>query len=120
MSDAMRRELLRVGMFVSVVEPGSVETPIWGKAAEEDMVGRYTQTDYKDSLERTEEVITNLAGSAMPVEIVSQAILHAMTAKRPKIRYALPNNWLFGWLLPRFMPQSWVDAVIARQLGITT
>ncbi|HLA98969.1 MAG TPA: SDR family NAD(P)-dependent oxidoreductase [Anaerolineales bacterium] len=32
LSDALRRELLRWDLYVSVIQPGSISTPIWKKS----------------------------------------------------------------------------------------
>ena len=118
-SDALRRELAIHGMHVAIIEPGSVQTPIWQKAEEENMATNYQQTPYRAPLEALAETVRKTAEIAMPVELVSQAIFHALTADRPKIRYALPNNWLGGWLAPRFLPQRWIDRIITKQLKLT-
>ncbi len=119
MSDALRRELAIHGMHVSIIEPGSVITPIWGKMSEEQMVEDYKDTVYTRSLNKLLQGVKRTADMGMPVEIVSKTIAHALTADRPKIRYPLPNQWLMGWLFPRFLPQRWIDNVITKQLGLT-
>jgi hypothetical protein len=54
----------------------------------------------------------------MPPQVVAQAIRHALEDPRPKIRYALPDHYIFTWLLPRMLPDRWVDALLIRQMGL--
>jgi len=30
----------------------------------------------------------------------------------------ISNNWLLDWLLPRWMPDRWLDRFLARRLGM--
>jgi NAD(P)-dependent dehydrogenase (short-subunit alcohol dehydrogenase family) len=120
MSDGLRRELLVYGIDVIVIEPGSIKTPIWEKAAEED-TGRFADTDYADYAEivkRMQETFVNQGRRGMPVEVVTKTIREVLEAERPKTRYALPRKWLTGWLIPRLLPDRWLDRIMAGRLGI--
>ena len=46
-------------------------------------------------------------------------VLTALTARRPRARYALPDKWLLYWILPRLLPARILDRLIDRALGIT-
>ncbi|MCP4419699.1 MAG: SDR family oxidoreductase [Chloroflexi bacterium] len=118
LSDALRRELLIYGIDVIVIEPGSVQTPIWAKAQELD-TDQYDQTDYKSILDSMKKVFVNQGKTGIPVEQVSEAIFTALTAVNPKTRYVLARKLLTGWLLPRYMPDRRFDKIIAKRLGIT-
>lgn len=117
MSDGLRRELLIYGIDVIVIEPGSVQTPIWEKAAEED-TGRFAHTDYGEILKGMQETFVNQGRRGMPVAVVTKAIREALEAERPKTRYALPRKWFSGWLIPRLLPDRWLDRMMAGRLGI--
>ena len=45
-SDAMRRELMRYGIDVIIIEPGPIQTEIWNKNKSKDGVYKYQDTDY--------------------------------------------------------------------------
>lgn len=116
LSDALRRELLLYGIEVVVIEPGTVQTPIVGKFAEQ--IGRYLATDYGPVLEKIAEEAAGREQSAMPVAKVVQIIVQALEAKRPRTRYPIPRRRLTGWLLPRWLPDRWFDYLVGRQLGL--
>ncbi len=117
-SDVLRRELTARGIHVIVIEPGSVETPIWSKGEEvEAIVGRSAPV-YSRALHRLAASIQNTVARAMPVERVSETIYRALTSPAPRARYALPNRWLTGWFAPRYLPTRWIDRQITRSLGL--
>ncbi|MDJ0751962.1 MAG: SDR family oxidoreductase [Ardenticatenaceae bacterium] len=117
-SASWRRELLLRGIDVIIIGPGSVKTPIWEKAAEHNVPSRYQDTIYREALEALGETVTQSAASGMPVEIISKTILKALTVKRPKTRYALPNSWLSGWLAPLYLPARLIDRVVGKSLKL--
>ena len=54
----------------------------------------------------------------LPAERVAQDTWHALTAKRPKLRYApVPYKWR-DWTLPKFIPNRLLDQVMAKFLGL--
>ena len=114
LSDALRRELLIYGVDVIVIEPGTVRTPIVGKFSEQ--IGRYSQTDYGPLLRKVAQQVQKREKSALPVEAVTRVIRRAIESPHPKTRYPIPRKWFSGWLLPRWLPDRWLDALVARQL----
>ncbi|HEX6385839.1 MAG TPA: SDR family oxidoreductase [Anaerolineae bacterium] len=117
LSDALRRELMIYGIDVIVVEPASVQTPIWDKAGELD-ASVYANTDYFSILQRMQNVFVRQGQTGIPVEKVSNIILRALESERPKSRYVLPRKWFTGWFLPRWLPDRRFDRIIARRLGL--
>ncbi len=113
LSDSLRRELLVYGVDVIVIEPGAIDTPIWDKAAG-------VRTEYADS-----DFGPLLAGmnpednrrGAFPVSAVAARIVEALEAKRPRARYAIPNQPIKFWLLPRLLPDRWLDRLVDKALG---
>jgi NAD(P)-dependent dehydrogenase (short-subunit alcohol dehydrogenase family) len=116
-SDAMRRELMIYGIDVVVIEPGAVVTPIWDKAQEIDS-GLYARTDYADALERFARKFVETGRAGLPPSRVAETVHLALTARRPRARYAVVRNRLANWDLPRAMPDRLLDRIIARQLGL--
>ncbi|MCA9969208.1 MAG: SDR family oxidoreductase [Anaerolineales bacterium] len=117
LSDALRRELLLYGIDVIVVEPGTTATPIIDKAGAG--AAQYSHTDYQPMLAAmTGSEIEKRRRSAIPVERVSRVIVEALESPRPKTRYPVPRKWLTGWLLPRLLPDRWLDRLVARQLKL--
>ncbi|HEV2908776.1 MAG TPA: SDR family oxidoreductase [Candidatus Eremiobacteraceae bacterium] len=92
LSDALRAELAPAGVFVALVEPGSVKTPIWQKgvasrAQLEQTLGPQAIAHYRDAIDRLFRQTQSAEQGAMPVERVTVAILHALTARRPHTNY---------------------------------
>lgn len=117
LSDVLRRELNIYGIEVITIEPGSIRTPIWDKADQAD-TGRYVHTDYAPILQPLQKLFVERGRNGLPVELVSTAIRQALEAPRPKTRYALPSHWLTGWLIPRLLPDRWLDRIMINRLGL--
>jgi len=114
LSDSLRRELLIYGVDVIVIEPGSIDTEIWNKSAH--ISTSFADTDYGPLFQHV-----NLADNrktAQPVSVVTDRVVKALTAKRPKTRYAIPDKWLLYWMLPRLLPDRILDKLIFKALGL--
>jgi NAD(P)-dependent dehydrogenase (short-subunit alcohol dehydrogenase family) len=119
LSDALRRELMIYGIDVIVIEPASIQTPMWDKAGELD-VSEYAGTDYYEILGSMQKVLVRQGQTGVPVERVSEKIWEALVKERPKSRYVIPRKWLTGWIIPRWLPDRMFDNIVAKRLGIKT
>jgi NAD(P)-dependent dehydrogenase (short-subunit alcohol dehydrogenase family) len=117
-SDVLRREMAPFGVKVSVIQPGSVKTPIWDKSSDslapriDDIPDRY-----RDQYERlmTEAVRFGNEEGIEPEEVAS-AIAHALTADRPKARYALPlQERILARVMPA-LPEVLSDRLMAAEI----
>lgn len=93
-TDALRMEVLQWGIGVSIVEPAAVHTPIWNKSlatAQELMkqAPEHLMDLYRPLIENMEKAAAQAARTAIPVAEVVKAVDHAVTAARPKTRYAV-------------------------------
>lgn len=112
LSDSLRRELLIYGVDVIVIQPGAIDTPIWDKAAH--LKTTFDGTDYHPVLKGM-----NLSGerrTALPVSAVTRRIVDALVLRRPRTRYVVPDRLFRFWLLPRWLPDRWLDRAIDRLL----
>jgi NAD(P)-dependent dehydrogenase (short-subunit alcohol dehydrogenase family) len=116
-SHAFRRELRPYGIDVIIIAPGSVQTPIWDKAEQEDL-GPYADTDYAPMLVKLQARVTRMGKAGIPVRFVSLIIHQALEAPRPKARYVLARNLMSGWIIPRWLPSRWFDRIVAKRMGI--
>jgi NAD(P)-dependent dehydrogenase (short-subunit alcohol dehydrogenase family) len=95
-TDALRMELHPWGIRVSVVEPGVVATPaFWQKSVQhtetfQNLPGETFEL-YGEKLRVLERNIARREQWGMPVERAVDAVVHALTAKKPK------NRYLIGW-----------------------
>ena len=114
LSETLRRELMLFGIDVILVGPGAIRTPIWGKAD----LSSYSNTPYKASLERAYTYMQQLAAGGLAPERCADLLVKILTVSRPGTRYALVPKPILNWLLPRFLPSRWIDAMMARRLGL--
>jgi hypothetical protein len=112
----LRRELLPFGIDVIIIGPGAVATPIWSKAEQID-VTPYLNTPYATPLERLRAYMLKLGEQGLPPERIGEAVLHALTAARPKVRYAVTPQPLQDWMT-RTLPKRVVDRMIGGRLGL--
>jgi len=112
-SDSLRRELKPWEINVSIIEPGNTKTSIWEKsfhAAKLSEDGfpseaiKYYGKRYMNSLDFVETM--------MEPSVVADAVVHALTANRPKIRYVVGSNARKYSLLRRFLPDWLLDKTL--------
>lgn len=113
-SESLRRELMLYGIDVIIVGPGSVATPIWDKAELVDM-SAYANTDYMESAEKVRKYMIRNGKKGYPPEKVGETVLHALTTRSPRVRYAVSRS--FNRILQSFLPRRMVDRIIAKNLG---
>jgi NAD(P)-dependent dehydrogenase (short-subunit alcohol dehydrogenase family) len=118
LSESLRRELLIYGIDVIIVGPGAVATPIWDKAAQID-TSAYERTEYGDILRRFGAYFVQEGRKGFPPERIGETILQALTARSPRVRYAVVPQAFRNWIIPMALPRRLVDAVLARSLGLT-
>ncbi len=123
LSDALRSELRRWGIRVSLVEPGTVDTPIWEKSrAASDILAEQMRPEqyalYARDIEALHRSTDEMARRAMPVEKVVRAVTHALTSRRPRTRYPVGFDARLAMLLLRFLPDRARDRLVRRGLHL--
>jgi NAD(P)-dependent dehydrogenase (short-subunit alcohol dehydrogenase family) len=118
LSESLRRELMIFGVDVIVIGPGTIATPIWEKADAVDFE-QFAATAYAPALARLKGYMLANGRKGLPPERIGQVVTTALTAARPKTRYAVTPNPLQD-LLTLTLPKRVVDGVIARRLGLKT
>jgi NAD(P)-dependent dehydrogenase (short-subunit alcohol dehydrogenase family) len=121
--DSWRLELRRWRISVSMIEPGTVVTPIWDKAVSTTRRLRETLSPkmlelYGDDVETMARITEKLVARGMPVSRVVRTVVHALISRRPKTRYpvGLDTRLLFG-VMP-FISDRFRDWVIRWVIGL--
>lgn len=124
MSDALRLELRVHGMNVSVIQPGSIATPIWERSrarATEIMktIPEHGKLEYRQMIDQALETTESNGDDGDDPQAVADVVRHALTAKRPRTRYVVGKDakvllFLRRWLLS----DRSLDKLIRRNLGL--
>jgi NAD(P)-dependent dehydrogenase (short-subunit alcohol dehydrogenase family) len=122
LADALRRELIPWGIQVSVIQPGRINTPIWDKslAAAEDLLNTMpgeAHRLYGNMISSAVEGARHPAGGA-PMEEVNRAVVHALTAARPRTRYLIGRDARIGAAFARLLPDRLIDRLYVYQRNI--
>lgn len=116
MSEALRRELKLFGIDLVIIEPGAVNTAMYDKGEKEDL-SEFKTTPYWGAIENFRKYLVTEGRKGLPPERLAGAVYAALTAAKPKTRYAVVPQRLKNWTLPRLLPSRMVDDAIAKQMG---
>ena len=120
--DVFRQELRPWGIKVAIIEPGSIDTPIWGRgqAKAEEIEAKSPRTNllYGAAIEKFRKVIEDTAERGIPPEKVAAAIAHALESNRPKSRYLVGLDAKVQARLKLLIPTAVFDRIVARQLNV--
>lgn len=97
---------------------GAVATPIRGKAEQSD-TAMYEKTEYAEPLRRYEQFMLTGDRAGLPPERIGETVWKALSAARPRVRYAVVPRPLTGWFMPRALPKRMLGRIIPRSLGFT-
>lgn len=118
MSDVLRRELRPFGVSVTVVKPGAIATPIWGKVREagEEILSKAPADIaalYQASFERFLRTNEQRAQSSNTrPEDFARTVFRALTAPRPRTRYCVGTDARTAATLSRLLPDTALDRAL--------
>ncbi len=120
--DALRQEVARFGVGVSIIEPGSVATPIWekGEARAPALIAAMApevRELYREDIDRLMRLSKRTAERGVPPERVAEAVLHALTSNRPRTRYLVGTDAKIQARLRPLLPDRVFDRLIAREFS---
>ena len=114
-SDAMRRELMRYGIDVIIIEPGPIQTGIWDNNKAKDGNFKYQDTDYATLFTKIDKGVEQMEHNALPASKVGELVLKAYTKKKPRTRYLIaPSQWMF-WLAIHVLSDRFLDNMFKKQ-----
>jgi NAD(P)-dependent dehydrogenase (short-subunit alcohol dehydrogenase family) len=96
-ADSLRLELRPFGVRVSIIEPGSIRTPIWTRSAEhaDEIIAAADATLdelYGDRIALFRQLALQRGAGGAPPEKVARVVLEALTAERPRTRYLVGRD----------------------------
>jgi NAD(P)-dependent dehydrogenase (short-subunit alcohol dehydrogenase family) len=117
--DVFRQELRPWGIAVSIVEPGSIDTPIWerGERTADEIGTPEREALYGKAVAGYRKVIKDTAERGIPPEQAAKAIEHALTAARPRARYLVGLEAKVAARAKLLLPTRIFDRIVARQMN---
>lgn len=120
--DVFRQELRPWGISVSIVEPGSIDTPIWdrGERTSDEVGARSPQREalYGRVIENYRKVVRQTAERGIPPEKVARVIEHALTSSRPRSRYLVGIDAKIQARIKPLIPTPVFDRIVAKMMGM--
>jgi NAD(P)-dependent dehydrogenase (short-subunit alcohol dehydrogenase family) len=121
--DVFRQELRPWDISVSIVEPGSIDTPIWERGAQNaDEIEARAHPDqealYGKAIASFRKVVRDLADRGIPPEKVAEAIAHALESGRPRTRYLVGLDAKVQARLKLLIPDRVFDRIVARTMHL--
>ncbi|MDZ8242382.1 MAG: SDR family NAD(P)-dependent oxidoreductase [Nostoc sp. ChiQUE01a] len=123
LTDVMRMELKPWGISVSIIEPGSIATPIWNKSLTQADIGQDSLPEsalnlYGQAMNAVRQKMQIIASRGISADIVAQAVVHALTAKQPKTRYLIGQDAKIQAVLKHILPDKLYDRIILYSMGL--
>lgn len=118
-TDSLRRELVLFGIDAIAVGPGAVKTPIWDKAEESNSSNPYANSPWAKPIEIFSETMLDGGRTGLDPIIVAKTIETALSAKKPKARYAPVPDKLTNFTLPMLLPKRVVDGFFWKRFGMS-
>jgi NAD(P)-dependent dehydrogenase (short-subunit alcohol dehydrogenase family) len=119
--DALRVELQSSGVQVTLIEPGSVATPIWDKGranAESVSVPPELREQYGHIPAVMSKAQENTGKRGIPAERVAQTIEQALGARQMRSRYLVGRDAYAMVLAKQLLPDLVFDRIVRRALGV--
>ena len=118
MTDSLRRELVVFGIDAIAVGPGAVRTPIWDKAERDNQDQPYADTVWAKPIEAFSETMLEGGRTGLAPEVIAKTVETALTATKPKARYAPVPDKLTNFTLPMMLPKRMVDRFFWKRFGM--
>lgn len=118
MTDSLRRELVIYGIDAIAVGPGAVKTPIWDKAEDANASNPYANTAWAEPIAKFSDTMLQGGRDGLEPEVIAACIEEALSAAKPKARYAPVPNKLTNFTLPMLLPKRTIDSVFWKRFGL--
>jgi len=118
LSDAMRMELTGTGIHVSIIDPGPIDTAFRANAIKQ--FEKWVDWENSARVEEYRETLLDQLykgsgkGPQWPASAVTKKLVHALEAKRPKLRYYVTTPTYAMGALRRVLPARALDWVLSK------
>jgi len=123
-NDTLRLAMHPSGLRVCAVEPGAISTPAVDKTLGDleqviDSLPPEAQSRYGPIIRKFGQRAYAMEKNGSSPEVVADAVHHALTSERPRIRYRVGKHAKLLATLPKILPESVMDAIRIRMFGLT-
>jgi NAD(P)-dependent dehydrogenase (short-subunit alcohol dehydrogenase family) len=124
LSDTQRLEMHPCGVRVIAIEPGAIATPAVEKTLGdlEEVIRNLpaeAQQQYGAMIRKMGRRGYEMEKNGSAPGVVAEAVQHALTAQRPRLRYRVGKHAKLLATLPKILPESVMDALLRRMLGLS-
>ncbi|MDQ3143103.1 MAG: SDR family NAD(P)-dependent oxidoreductase [Bacteroidota bacterium] len=114
LSDALRRELVFLGIKVVIIEPGPFKTAIWRKNL--GVKDAFPNSLFSQFIQKAEGIILNSEANAFELPIILPSVIKALESNRPQNRYLVHKSPKKLKFAAYFLPSKWLDKMIHKNL----
>ncbi len=117
-TDTLRLELAQTEIKISLIEPGPIETRFRANALQAfkrwiDVDQSVHKIQYQLQIKRLEKESSN-NGFVLPAQACIKPLIHALEARRPKIRYRVTKPTKIFAILKRLLSSRLLDKILAK------
>ncbi|MDN5758504.1 MAG: SDR family NAD(P)-dependent oxidoreductase [Tomitella sp.] len=113
-ASAARPEFAPFGVWLTTVEPSSINTGISERRTHYVQPGSAFEDEYHRVITRLDE----REKRGIPAEVVADEVMTAVRAKRPRPLYAVGGGSTIAFLMKRALPESVTERIMNRQFGV--
>jgi NAD(P)-dependent dehydrogenase (short-subunit alcohol dehydrogenase family) len=121
LADTLRRELHRFGVFVSIVEPGAIDTPMLNSSEKiiQEIYNRIKgEITYREVADGSVYLFEQCKQTAIHPDRVVDAFRKALFSTSPKARYLVGNDAKFMATLKAIMPDKLLDKILRKMMRL--
>ena len=117
LADGLRMELEPRGIFVSLIEPGKIDTGFNQKMAATKYDWMDEKSQFADMLETMKKSDEKFWDGGHTTKSTVRGIVKAVEARKPKARYVTPRNNALFMALTSILPSRFKDWILKKAVG---
>jgi NAD(P)-dependent dehydrogenase (short-subunit alcohol dehydrogenase family) len=118
LSESLRYELLPFGVYVSLVEPGTFKTDIFGANLRLAARANRPESPYYEVGRRVLALVEQrVARSREDPRDVATTVVRVATARRPRLRYIVGRNGKLQLWAQHLLPPRAIEELVLRTIG---